>query len=208
MLHKLAVSFHQSTLSTAFSPRSTHTRAHTLRRTLATPLRGFFFFFSPHPELIHYTWAGILELNEALNGNYIPPPVTPPISNLASNCPNCLTPFLTSSTFPVSLSFFFSSPLIAQTLPAPAHIFLSLCVCPRGEIMAELMRATAHATQSQNDSVTPLPQRYDLFLLPLLPDHLLHPLFFLHTYFPYSLFFLSFLTVSPFKRSYTQNSAD
>lgn len=135
MLHKLTVSFHQSTLSTAFSPRSTHTHTHTEAHTRYS---SSVFFFSPHPELIHYTWAGILELNEALNGNYIPPPVTPPISNLASNCPNCLTPFLTSFTFPVSLSGFFLSPLIAQTLPAPAHIFLSLCVCLRGEIIGRL----------------------------------------------------------------------
>lgn len=97
-----------------------HTR--TQRRTLAT---------LPLP-LIYYTWAGILELNEPLNGNYILPPVTPPIWNLGSNCPNCLTPSSPLLRFLFFYLFFFYQLSFTQTHPAPAHTHMhthSLSLC-------------------------------------------------------------------------------
>ena len=112
MLHKLAVSFHQITLSTAFSPwtkgahtcTDTHAHAHTAILTDAHLLPFHSHLFFSLADLIYYTRAGILELNEPLNGNYILPPVTPLIQNMGSNCPNCLTPFLPPSHI---LSFFY-----------------------------------------------------------------------------------------------------
>ena len=112
MLHKLAVSFHQITLSTAFSPwtkgahtcTDTHAHAHTAILTDAHLLPFHSHLFFSLADLIYYTRAGILELNEPLNGNYILPPVTPLIQNMGSNCPNCLTPFSPPSHI---LSFFY-----------------------------------------------------------------------------------------------------
>lgn len=46
-------------------------------------------FVLSRSHLLHQGWH--FELNEALNGNYILPPVTSLIWNLGRNCPNCVT---------------------------------------------------------------------------------------------------------------------
>lgn len=140
MLHKLAVSFHQITLSTAFPLRSTrtHMARGTHRRRLSTLPRPLF----SHSDLIYYTGAGILELNEPLNGNYTLPPLTPLIWNLGCNCLivwplphlfNTLCPFIIF--YHLSLTHTLSAPVNEHSLSLSR---ICLFAVWEDEIMGEL----------------------------------------------------------------------
>lgn len=183
MLHKLAVSFHQITLSTAFSCEQ---QAHTETRTRYFSISSF--FFSSRSHLLHMDWH--LELNEPLNGNYILPPVTPPIGSrvviVVIVWPRSQLFFLFPSFYLVNIT----PPSLKHILKLQPHTHTHVvCVCVWvDKIMIKKLDKHKHdapsnthadkdATQkgTQTQAVTPAPLPiFNLIPTPLLLPH--HPL--------------------------------